>query len=388
MAYYNGKEGTYTIKKGDNLTKIAKAAGVTVKEIASWNNIKDVNKIRAGAKLNLGPSVPAVSAVTPTVATPSVPAASPVEKNVVGVVNGEINEGDIYKTQPESRIPKITEKMRADGVSEYDWTVEGKAQGFLEHEMKVQEAKRVAIEQKSKIDYAAEKDAAGKAEVVTRQNKNKMGITGHAADDMDRRVVAANNARALNLYSQEDMIKYGYETGVKVATLYGNLKERQVTAEEYNKAIDRAAQEAQRTGIYKDPIAIQLLEQRKMAVSMTNNPYATQEEKARALQVTNGVRNAFLELGLSDKGVETLEKTYQEANIKLQQKANSIAEASNSIQSRAIRDSATKFALDSLMQSVNKPTKEQVNYYNKKFGVKLKINDVTKEWENKNLGGE
>lgn len=48
---------SYVIQKGDTLGKIAKMTGMSVQEIAKMNNIKDVNKIYAGATLKLDPSV-------------------------------------------------------------------------------------------------------------------------------------------------------------------------------------------------------------------------------------------------------------------------------------------------------------------------------------------
>ena len=44
---------SYTIKKGDTLTAIAKRMGTTVAMLKAANNIKDANKIRAGAKLKI-----------------------------------------------------------------------------------------------------------------------------------------------------------------------------------------------------------------------------------------------------------------------------------------------------------------------------------------------
>ncbi len=41
----------YTVASGDVLSGIAPRFGVSVEEIARWNNIKDVNFIRAGQKL-------------------------------------------------------------------------------------------------------------------------------------------------------------------------------------------------------------------------------------------------------------------------------------------------------------------------------------------------
>lgn len=42
---------TYTVKRGDNLTKIAKMFGVTVADLVKWNNIKNPNLIYPGQVL-------------------------------------------------------------------------------------------------------------------------------------------------------------------------------------------------------------------------------------------------------------------------------------------------------------------------------------------------
>ena len=47
------KYAVYTVVKGDNLTKIAHAYGVTVKELVAWNNIADPNLILVGQKLKI-----------------------------------------------------------------------------------------------------------------------------------------------------------------------------------------------------------------------------------------------------------------------------------------------------------------------------------------------
>lgn len=43
----------YIVKKGDNLTKIAKAYKTTVKQLVAWNNIKNPNLIKVGQKLRV-----------------------------------------------------------------------------------------------------------------------------------------------------------------------------------------------------------------------------------------------------------------------------------------------------------------------------------------------
>ncbi|MCY8809835.1 N-acetylmuramoyl-L-alanine amidase [Bacillus atrophaeus] len=44
---------SYQVKKGDTLSAIAKASGVSVKQLQSWNNISDPNKIKAGQVLKI-----------------------------------------------------------------------------------------------------------------------------------------------------------------------------------------------------------------------------------------------------------------------------------------------------------------------------------------------
>jgi len=41
----------YTVVRGDNLSKIAKHYGVTVKQLVEWNNIENPNLIFPGQKI-------------------------------------------------------------------------------------------------------------------------------------------------------------------------------------------------------------------------------------------------------------------------------------------------------------------------------------------------
>lgn len=351
MAYYNGTTGDYTIKAGDNLSTIARNAGVSVKDLAGWNNISDVNKIRSGAKLyTKGPTTSTSSnsfksymAGTNTVAAD--------DATFLTTVGGKtsINEKNINKNPnvKASTVPVATDAMKASGI-QYDWEKEGKIQGFLETNMQTEEAKRQALDARSDISVSGANAANVKDKIQSNQNKNKMGISGDAGTDMDRSVTIAQHARALDLYSTDEMIKYQYDTGVRIAELYGDLKTREVTLTEYQRAIDTAYSEASITGVYFDPIQMQLLNQQSMAKSMKSNPYATAEERARASKVYSGIGNAFLELGLSSKGVDTLEKIYQTQSLALQESANKIAAAGNAIAAKANTATYTQTVSDIL----------------------------------------
>ena len=79
--YKGGSMGDTTVKRGDTLSGIAKRTGQSVSDLAKMNNISDVNKISAGAKLMTKvptpPSRPADVSSAPTSAPkPETPAPS------------------------------------------------------------------------------------------------------------------------------------------------------------------------------------------------------------------------------------------------------------------------------------------------------------------------
>jgi len=75
-AWYDGKEGDYDIQKGDTLYKISKEKGVSIDDLKKFNNIDNINKIRAGAKLKTSAPVAVPPADQEVKADDAVPAAS------------------------------------------------------------------------------------------------------------------------------------------------------------------------------------------------------------------------------------------------------------------------------------------------------------------------
>lgn len=79
---------SYYVQSGDSLSKIAAKVGVTAREIAELNNIKDPNKIKLGQKLVLP------SYAQPVPASASKPAPAPVKKPVVKAASAPAVAGD------------------------------------------------------------------------------------------------------------------------------------------------------------------------------------------------------------------------------------------------------------------------------------------------------
>lgn len=54
---------TYTVKKGDTLSKIALANNTTVRDLVSLNGIKNPNVIRVGQVLQIPTKAPSIEAI-------------------------------------------------------------------------------------------------------------------------------------------------------------------------------------------------------------------------------------------------------------------------------------------------------------------------------------
>jgi len=57
---------TYTVKRGDTLYQIALDNGLDYRELAAWNSIENVNRIRVGQVLRLGPPGEGVAGASPS----------------------------------------------------------------------------------------------------------------------------------------------------------------------------------------------------------------------------------------------------------------------------------------------------------------------------------
>lgn len=74
----SGGGGTYVVKSGDTLTKIAKLHGTTVKALEAANPNVDPNHIKVGLKLNIPAKAEAVAPAPVEAPAPAAPAIAPV----------------------------------------------------------------------------------------------------------------------------------------------------------------------------------------------------------------------------------------------------------------------------------------------------------------------
>lgn len=96
---------SYVVQSGDSLSKIAAKVGVTSREIAELNNIKDANKIRVGQKLVL----PSYAQAVPQSAAK--PAAAPAKKAAAKAPSAPAVAGDgVYVVRSGDSLSKVAVK--------------------------------------------------------------------------------------------------------------------------------------------------------------------------------------------------------------------------------------------------------------------------------------
>lgn len=113
---------SYVVQKGDSLSRIARQAGISTRELAAINQIDNPNKIRVGQSLMLPPtaSVPATSSPTPVASRSSRSSSSssvePIETDGTYVVQ----KGDLLSTIAKRYGVTAKQLAAANGIDNPD----------------------------------------------------------------------------------------------------------------------------------------------------------------------------------------------------------------------------------------------------------------------------
>lgn len=199
------------------------------------------------------------------------------------------------------------------------------------------------------------------------QTADKMGWDGGGQSTSEERKVAfLKAATAANMYSKDELQRYGVESQLSVAREYAEADMKAYALELYQNELDKAMREAELTGFYISPEASEIMKQEGAADKILNDPKATQIEKDRATRVRAAAYAYYDKLGFEKSwtdpttgevveypGVKIL-STYQleetiranKENERLQDQANKIAERANEIAGDAA--SAAQTAADNL----------------------------------------
>lgn len=232
-------DGTlYTVKSGDTMFSIAKANGVSVRDLAAWNNVEDPASIRVGQQLRLAPPGSIVATPAP-MAAPEVRPADAVPSAAVdgntktqplgqrvpytdeayarmskpGVV-AEVKPPAKTDTKPEIKPDAKPEVPRADGEVDWSWPTEGKVIANFN------DGSNKGIVISGKRGQAVKASAAG-----------RVIFSGTGIRGLGKLVVIRHNASFLSVYAHNDnlLVKEGQnvQKGQRIADM-GNSDADQV----------------------------------------------------------------------------------------------------------------------------------------------------------------
>jgi murein DD-endopeptidase MepM/ murein hydrolase activator NlpD len=128
-----GGNGSYAVKPGDTLTKIARANGITVDQLKAANGLSNAS-IRVGQVLNLSTTAPAATDPVKTASLPQKPAAQPVAPAATQAASAPVQAQPAATEKPVETASVSDAAVQSDvtsiapqstGIDKYRWPVNG-----------------------------------------------------------------------------------------------------------------------------------------------------------------------------------------------------------------------------------------------------------------------
>lgn len=243
------------------------------------------------------------------------------------------------------------DQYKATDDADYTWNRLAEEMAQTNYDQQASQARYESIQAKQEIDKAAASAFNNyfASEYSARQTQDKMGWSGGQQTASDLQVAFLQAETAANMYTQEEMQKYGVDTKLGIARMYAEADQKALALQYYQDAVDLAVKEANETGCYVPPEASEMMKQQKVADEILANPYSSDAEKARARGVNAAAQAYYDSKGFSHwdvydektgevvtryYGIQTLQYlTYEETvrnnkvNEELQRQANDIAQS-------------------------------------------------------------
>lgn len=205
---------------------------------------------------------------------------------------------------------KMDKGYTVDDSQDYSWNKLATEMAQLSYDQEAAQYRAESIAAKQELDAAASSawNNYFAAEYSARQTQEKMGWSGGQEKASDLQVMFLQAETAANMYTQDEMQRYGVESKLSIARMYAEANQRALALEYYQNELDKATSEANITGYYVPPEASEMFTQEALAKDIINNPASTQEEVARAKNVIANCEAYYKNLGF-EKGTRKDEKT-------------------------------------------------------------------------------
>lgn len=242
----------------------------------------------------------------------------------------------------------MDDAYKATEDSEYSWNKLAAEMAQTSYDQEANQYRAESIAAKQDIDAAAASawNNYFAAEYSARQTQDKMGWSGGQKQASDLQVQFLQAESAANMYTQDEMQRYGVESKLNIARMYADANQKALALEYYQDEVNKAVNEANLTGYYVPPEASEMFIQQDMAEKILADVSSTEDAKARARSVIANCEKYYANLGFERgtrvdnngkvvtewRGIKTLatlqyEETVRnnKVNEELQRQANDIA---------------------------------------------------------------
>lgn len=303
---------------------------------------------------------------------------------------------------------------KATDDSEYSWNKLAAEMSQTTYDQEANQYRAESIAAKQEIDAAAASawNNYFAAEYSARQTQDKMGWSGGQKQASDLQVQFLQAESAANMYTQDEMQRYGVESKLSIARMYADANQKALALEYYQDEVNKAVSEANLTGYYVPPEASEMFIQQDLANKILADNTASADAKARAKSVIANCEQYYANLGFEKgtrtdengkvvtewRGIKTLSTLQHEetlrnnkVNEELQKQANEISQAQVNATYKSIEVQEANLRLAQETQNyieaqniISKGTRHEAqdtnNYYIDGDGNKVDI-DPDKEGE-------
>lgn len=302
-------------------------------------------------------------------------------------------------------------QYKATDDSEYSWNKLAAEMSQTTYDQEANQYRAESIAAKQEIDAAAASawNNYFAAEYSARQTQDKMGWSGGQKQASDLQVSFLQAESAANMYTQDELQRYGVESKLSIARMYADANQKALALDYYQDAVNQAVSEANLTGYYVPPEASEMFIQQDAAEKILADPYATADAKARANSVIANCEQYYANLGFEKgtrtdengkvvtewRGIKTLATLQHEETVRnnkvneeLQRQANDIAgqQLQATKDSIAIQEANLRLTKEIqnytegqkiIQQGTQYKAKDDDNYYIDEKGNQVKINPDT-----------
>lgn len=193
----------------------------------------------------------------------------------------------------------MDDEYKVNDSDDYSWNKRAGEMAQLVYDQQAAQHRADSLAAKQELNQAATNawNEYFGAKYSAKQTQDKMGWSGGQEQASDRQIAFLQAESAANMYTQEELQKYGVQSKLSIARMYAAAEQNKLALQYYQEEMNIATEEANRTGWYVSPEAKEMFIQQDAANKVIADASATPEAKARAKQVIDSCNAFYDKLG-------------------------------------------------------------------------------------------